>query len=49
MELISLVGRTEAGAIFEEILEAQNQHLKQRLLKVNPNCGKRAQPRRRFV
>jgi hypothetical protein len=49
MELISLVGRTEAGAIFEEVLEAQNQHLKQRLLKVNPNRGKRAQPRRRFV
>ena len=49
MELISLVGRTEAGAIFEEVREAQNQHLKQRLLKVNPNRGKRAQPRRRFV
>ena len=49
MELISLVGRTEAGAIFEEVLEAQHQHLKQRLLKINPSHGKRAQPRRRFV
>jgi hypothetical protein len=50
MELIKLVGRTEAGAIFEEVLEAQIACSRQRLLKVNPNKGNRVpQPRKRYA
>ena len=49
MELIKLVGRTEAGAIFEEVLEAQKAWLRQRLLKVNPSQRERAQPRKRYA
>jgi hypothetical protein len=47
--LIELIGRTEAGAIFEDVLEAQKAWLRQRLLKVNPSQGGRAQPRKRYA
>ena len=49
MELIKLVGRTEAGAIFEEVLEAQSVWLRQRLLKANPSLRDKAQPRKRHA
>ena len=48
--LIELIGRTEAGAIFEEVMEAQSVMLRQKLIKGSPNKGKRApQPRKRFA
>jgi len=59
--LIELIGRTEAGAIFEEVMEALSVTLRQKLLKrtqdcqalrslAAPNKGNRApQPRKRYA
>jgi hypothetical protein len=47
--LIELIGRTEAGTIFEEVMKAQKAWLRQRLLKANPSLRDKAQPRKRHA